>query len=676
MEREARVVESRGFGMPSGAGVLRRVRSPKGRRASLVRCAPFLAAVFSALSAAAAAPQERAEARVDASRIGVEDQLVLTVSIPEARGAAPELPPLDGFEVLGSQRVSKTSIVNGRLTRAREWVYRLRPLATGDLVIPEIPVPGYLPTPEIRVSVESGSLRPARRPRTPFASPFGSLFDPFDPQPAPDPVVGIAEDDLFVRTEVEDSEVLVGEQALVLYRLWSRVPIAIAAPVESAQPEGFWIEEVTLPDVPWAERGLSRQQIQRRRALPGPRRERRTWNGIAYDTWPLLMRAVFPTGAGERELPGPHFEIAVEGPRASFFGPRQVVVARKAPPVTIRAAPLPQAGRPSGFAGSVGDYQLRAAVLQGGAPLGERAAAAGEPIVLRLELEGAGNLRAAGTPALPDSPSFQRAFRFFDPDTSIETGLVDEGAAVSFGGRRIWEFPMVPESGGVRNIGPLTLDVFNPRTGAYESLASDPLSVRVEGAAGAGRSASSGFGPSAFERLDDDIRYLKPMGPAVPAPGPWRPGGFFLLSLTLPLLWNLGVFAALRRRDYRTAHEAAFRRKGAARAVRKKLSRVRGEGSEAAAAVGEALSEYAAARLGGSSRGLTPEGAAARWEHAGAAPETARRFRNLLSRTEGARFAAGLGGDGGSGTLGRPAAEALELVLVLEEQLSSRGGPG
>lgn len=636
----------------------------------------FATTILAVLLAPSVAAQESADATVDADHIGIEDTLTLTVSVPEERGGAPVLSDLAGFEVLGSQRVSRTEIVNFQMTRATEWIYRLRPLAVGELTIPEIPVPGYQPTPPIRVRVEQGSLRP-RSPdplASPFSSPFSSPFglgDPFDrlrrrDPPAPE----VREEDVFVRAEAPDSEVRVGEQVLVLYRLWSRLPVFAAAPVELAQPEGFWTEEVDLPDVPWQERGLSGNEIRERRSLPGPRRERRTLNGVAYETYPLLMRAVFPTGAGERELPGPRFEIGIEGARRSFFGPEQVVVVREAPAVTIRAEPLPEAGRPAGFTGAVGDYRLSAEVRRDGSPLGDRAAAAGEALVLRVELEGNGNLRAAGTPVLPEGPETRRAFRFFDPDASSETGLREEGSGLAFGGRQIWEFPMVPEAGGVRNVAAVTLDVFNPRAGAYEELASDPLQIRVEGAAAA---APGTEGPVGVERFGEDIRYLKPVGQATgPPAGPWRPGALFGLSLALPVLWNLGLFAVRRRRAWREAHPAEFRRLRAARDAQRALSRVPGDGPEAAARVGEALTEYAAARLGGSRHGFTPESAARRFQDAGAAADAARRFRALLSRSEGARFAA----SGGAGRAGSDAKEAAELVRELEAQLGRKGGAG
>ena len=88
--------------------------------------------------------------------------------------------------------------------------------------------------------------------------------------------------------------------------------------------------------------------------------------------------------------------------------------------------------------------------------------------------------------------------------------------------------------------------------------------------------------------------------------------------------------------------------------------------------MGDALTEYAAARLGGSRYGFTPEGAARRLVEAGAEPEAARRFRALLSRSEGARFAAPRGGDAAHSD----GAEAAELIRQLEDQLGRGGEAG
>lgn len=637
--------------------------------------------------AAAGAPafgQERAEATVDANPIGLEDRVVLTVSIPGDASNRFELPILEDFEVGGSGRSFRTSIVNGRMRQSTDWNFTLRPRRVGDLVVPPIPVAGHPPTEPITVRVEPGSLRPARPARRdPFGSLFGSPFDPFDLldrralSARPEPEVG--EGDVFLVAETPGAaggqpnspEVFVGGQALVLYRLYSRFPVAAAAPAEMPRAEGFWTEEITLPDVPWQERGLDRAEVRRRRELPGPRRERRAVGGVAYDTYPVLMRAVFPTGAGDLELPGPRFEVLIQSGRASLFGPEEVVVTRRAPAVTVRARPLPASGRPAGFTGAVGTYDLSARLLREGEPLaaGDEAAA-GEPLVLRVELDGDGNLRAAGEPALPESPEFRRAFRAFDPDISLDAGLVPAGAGYRFGGRRRWEFPLVPEVGGVRRIPEIALEVFDPETARYERLATDPLRVEITGAAA---TADGPAGPAGVERFGEDIRYLKPVRGGSPPPAPWRPALSFYLLLAAPVLLNAAVFGVLRRRAYRAAHATGFRRRRAARSALSRLAAIPANGGADDAAVGRILTGYAADRFSLPPRGLTPESAAARFVSAGADPGLARRFAALWSRCESSRYAGTPSRAEGNGA---GASEAADLIRSLEAQIGGGGKGG
>ena len=177
---------------------------------------------------------------------------------------------------------------------------------------------------------------------------------------------------------------------------------------------------------------------------------------------------------------------------------------------------------------------------------------------------------------------------------------------------------MVPEAGGVRNIAAVTLDVFNPRTGAYEALASDPLQIRVEGAAAA---APGTEGPVGVERFRGghplpEARWARDGSPrrSLAPRRPLRVEASRCRCCGTWASWVSGGGAA-----WREANPAEFRRRRAARNARRALSQVTGDGPEAAARVGEALTEYAAARLGGSRHGFTPESAARRLEDAGAA---------------------------------------------------------
>ena len=148
---------SRGAGSRAASG--KAAVAPDNRaREKRSRSRPFLAApafrvvpglviaLVTGLFPGAAPPagaQEAASASVARSTIGVEDHLELTVSVPEVRGGGPELPRLDGFEVVGRRQMSSTSIVNLSMTRSIEWIFTLRPTGPGSFEIPPIAVPGY-----------------------------------------------------------------------------------------------------------------------------------------------------------------------------------------------------------------------------------------------------------------------------------------------------------------------------------------------------------------------------------------------------------------------------------------------------------------------------------------------------------------------------------------------------
>ncbi len=71
---------------------------------------------------------------VDARKVGVEDQVQLTITV-EGSGAPDEipLPALTNLEVVGGPYQStQVSIVNGRMSQSRSYTYALQPRASGE----------------------------------------------------------------------------------------------------------------------------------------------------------------------------------------------------------------------------------------------------------------------------------------------------------------------------------------------------------------------------------------------------------------------------------------------------------------------------------------------------------------------------------------------------------------
>ncbi|MFQ5577310.1 MAG: BatD family protein, partial [Anaerolineae bacterium] len=89
------------------------------------------------LVAAPARAQSPLTAEVDRAGLSTDESVTLTVVVTGSalNPPQPSLPPLDGFEVIGSSSSSQISIVNGNVTAQGVYRYRLRPLQTGELVI-------------------------------------------------------------------------------------------------------------------------------------------------------------------------------------------------------------------------------------------------------------------------------------------------------------------------------------------------------------------------------------------------------------------------------------------------------------------------------------------------------------------------------------------------------------
>jgi hypothetical protein len=132
-------------------------------------------------------------------------------------------------------------------------------------------------------------------------------------------------------------------------------------------------------------------------------------------------------------------------------------------PASLNVKPLP-APAPAGFNGAVGQFTLKAKVIPATAGIGE-------PITWTLTLEGTGNWPDLG--GLPPR-SVSNDFRVVQPQakrTNKENTLFDASLSE--------DIILIPTRAGNYTLGPLSVVIFNPSTGAYETLTTPPLTIQV-----------------------------------------------------------------------------------------------------------------------------------------------------------------------------------------------------
>ena len=483
----------------------RGTRPPPGRLVLL--SAVFLAGVWAAVPAAAFSVRSE----VDATRIGVEDQLQLTITIEGSDGPAVSLPPVENLRVAGGPfQSTQVSIVNGRMSQSRTWTWVLQPEAVGAARVGAVTA-GDESAPAISIEVVAGSVRPSAPARRadPFATdPFGrDVFEDFFGRRRG----RAAEPKVVIEAAPSRRELRVGEPLLLTYFLYTQVPVSDLQFTEAPQYAGFWVEELERPKAP-------------------PSGENATLGGERYRRFPVLRKLLFPTRAGTLTIPPSTMRIGI--PAQGFFDDGGMVE-RQTKPVVVEVKPLPDE---PGFSGAVGKFKTTATLDRSSVPLGEAA-------LLRFRVEGTGNLKWIDRAPSPDV----EGARVYPPQVKSDLETTPEGVR----GSRTWEFVVVPETSGPLEIPPVPFSYFDPGAGRIVTARTEPLSLVVEGGTGAAgipaprSTAGSDGGVSLPLRadLDPEDRSIPVLGGrAVPAVA-----GLVLLGHVA--LWGAGRVRGFARRS-------------------------------------------------------------------------------------------------------------------------------
>ena len=395
-------------------GRVRGLRRPA-RPTAIRRAGPVLAILLLAplFPAAVRAQDVQVRAFLSSERVGFGGQFVLNVEVSgtQRTDAEPVLPDMEEFgRYLGSGTSTSMRMVNGRTSVALTYQFRFQAIRDGVFEIGAV---------KVAVGGRTYETEPVSLVVSDAPAPRGGVAD------TGEPADGISPEDLFLETEVSRTTVVENEPVVVAYRIFTRVPVEGTRITTLPQATGFWIEELEQPE--------------------GPRVENVVRDGIEYATAVIRRVVLFPAGSGERTLEPLGIEAQVRVPdrrRESIFGDffggsglfdRRVPVAVASRPVTIEVRPPPAAGRPGSFTGHVGELDISASV--------DRASvAANEALTFRLDIAGAGNLRALAPPDI----AFPGEFEVFPPETSdrIEPG----GGGIR--GTRTYEYVLIPRAPG------------------------------------------------------------------------------------------------------------------------------------------------------------------------------------------------------------------------------------
>ncbi|MFZ5441465.1 MAG: BatD family protein [Myxococcota bacterium] len=584
----------------------------------------LIALVLSAVALAASEPELTMQA--DRDKVGTEDTFHVDIVVSNAPGGSSlSLPTSDDFEVLGRSQSTQMNYSMGPggagvVTQVQRHTLTLRANRTGTLKLPPAALKtpsGTITTKPLTIEVVTGRLAPDRTVRRPPPTPFGLPpgffppgFDEEEEDPVGEPLAEIprGDTDLFMRMSLDKSEAYVGEQVMLTIHLYSRVDLSTVDSVTMPKLDGFLSQDFKTPSNLMA--------------------EQRIVGGVPYREYLLRQRAIFPLKPGTVNIEAPEADITT----GLIFSGRRVH--KKGNDVKLVVRPLP----PGPATNIVGRWRLSREISQTQVGLGE-------PIQVKLVLEGRGNLASVTLPPLAAPP----AFKVFDPETQDKPN----NSRSHVGGTRTIEYTLVPQQTGTFTLPALTVPYFDPEARKYEEMRVDPIELTINpGAGGATRAPTTGVPPGesgpknqlvagGLKSLRHTAHFTAPR--AALSTQPW-----FLPVALAPLLVTLLVGGFVFVRGRLGPESAESLKKKQARAARKRLAAAEkllqhGSVGDFYAEVERALVSFMSAKLGTPVTGLQRAELVTKLTEAGVAEAERQRIVQVLETCDLGRYAPGMG---------------------------------
>jgi tetratricopeptide (TPR) repeat protein len=563
--------------------------------------------------AAGVATAAEVSAFLDRTEVAVGESAVLSIQVIGSQNAtAPQLSGLGEFRVQYIGPTTEMRIENGRATTSITHRYHVFPQREGNFRLGPFPVDVDGAT----VDTQALILRVAARGQgTDPAAGSGLTLD-----------IRVGRDDPFV-----------GERVRLTIRLLI--------------PDGVRVDDLQFPTV--AADGLMVGPV------PQPSQRDETIGGRRYRVLHFETHLT-PNRPVEVELRAAMGLSVLEqqrGRRGVFGGMMGGVFAERRPlevrsdPVMIRARALPTEGRPPGFNGAVGTFDLRVSASP-------TSVTAGDPITVRVEVVGEGDLSRVQPPRIAET----EGFRVYDPVVIKDAGE----------GTRGHEQVVIPRSPEITSLPTLAFSFFDSHEEAYRTVHRGPIDVEVAAAAssqsGVVANGESGRAERAPGPLGRDIVYIKG------SPGAWRDiraewtrAGRFWAGNALPV----AIFALLwwrtREQDLLASNPKLRRFRAAEANARTALASIEAGVGEPSFYDGLArsMAEYLGAKLDLAPGAVDAAGVSRALGRAGYSDSVCRDVEALFAEVEARRYAPAAGADADSRAL---VAQARRIIDAVEQR--------
>ena len=364
--------------------------------------------------------------------------------------------------------------------------------------------------------------------------------------------------DLFIRVIPSKKSAYVGEQVVLTYKLYTKVPVSSLSVERMPSYAGFWTKDITDNNG-----GSLRQTTE-------------YINGIEYTAAEIQKVVVVPQRSGTLPIDPMIIECIAQirtesnrqrsmDPFEAFFNDpffnRNIANVKKeltSQTLNLEVKSLPENGKPASFAGAVGNFNFKS-------DIDKTELSTNEAFTLTLTVSGTGNVELLQMP----TPVFPPDFEVYDPQITMNVSNNANGLS----GTKKAEYLVIPRRAGNFTVPAVEFSYFEPSKGTYQTLSSQPYEIKVE----KGKGVDDGGGIYASNQegikyLGSDIRHimtgnahLKPKHTVF-----FGSAAYFVALLVLLLLFVILLFV-LKKREQMSKDTAANRNRKADKVARGRL---------------------------------------------------------------------------------------------------------
>ncbi|MCW3787048.1 BatD family protein [Plebeiibacterium sediminum] len=472
---------------------------------------------------------------------GEKFQLIYSVN---EEGEDLRLPQLNDFTVLmGPSRMtsSSTQIINGKITRSKEFTYTY---------ILKCDKPGKYTLAPAQITVDGEKYESNSLSIEVVKNEGGNTTQQSQSQQESGSN-SFSKDDLFITVTNNKSSIYQGEPLVLTTKIYTRINLDNISDIKHPDYRNFIVQDIEDGNnIQWTYEFVNNKQ---------------------YRVGTLERKVLYAQKSGPQTIEPTEIEFLIKqriSRRSTsifddFFDNNYRMVKKrvKSKSINVNVKPFPSP-RPKSFSGAVGDLSMKVTCSQNKVKVNDG-------ITIKAVISGTGNHKLMSAPEF----NFSTDFDTFDPTNKNNFTNTVSGMK----GSNTFEYLIIPRFGGNYTIDPLVFTYFNPKSGKFVTIKSDPIVIEVE--KGTEEQNGSTYTPSSINREDvqfigKDIRFIKTDKTNLKERGTFLFGSLiFYLGYIIPVILFIIAYILNKKKIHENANIHLVKNKKANKMATKRLKK-------------------------------------------------------------------------------------------------------